>query len=351
MKADQKAFGIMPSGEKAFAYTLENEAGMQVVITNLGGTILKICVPDKKGTMRDVVLGHNSFEDYLTNPYFLGALIGRNSNRIANATIKIDGTIYQLDKNDGNHNLHGGPKGLHTRLMNGRLSTDAGHPSLILSIMIADMDDGLPGNLNIEVKYTLQNDNTLLIEYFAVSDKTTIINLTNHAYFNVAGHDSGSAYDQVLTLDSTFYTPNTADCLPTGEIMHVAGTPFDFREGKSLREGIYSDDAQIEQFGGYDHNLLLNGEGFRKVGSAIDTDTGHFMEFFTTLPGVQLFTYNGVPEGTKGKGGIDYNSYQGYCLESQLVPDAANRPWLRSPIYQANQPFIEKTAYKFGTLE
>lgn len=350
MQADQKAFGVMPNGEKAFAYTLENKLGMQVEITNLGGIILKICVPDQKGVMRDVVLGHNSFEDYLTNPYFLGALIGRNSNRIADAMIEIEGTRYQLDKNSGNNNLHGGLKGLHTRLMSGRLSTDDGEPSLLLSCIIPDMDDGLPGNLSIEVKYTLQNDNTLLIEYFAVSDKTTIINLTNHAYFNVAGHDSGNACDQLLTLDSTFYTPNTSECLPTGEILNVAGTPFDFSKGKSLREGIYSDNPQIEQFGGYDHNLLLNGDGFRKVGMAIDTDTGHFMEFFTTLPAVQLFTYNGVPEGTKGKGGIDYNSYQGYCLESQLVPDAANMPWLRSPIYQANQPFIEKTAYRFGTL-
>lgn len=297
----------------------------------------------------DVCLGHASLEGYLESPGYYGALIGRNANRIPGARIELDGVTYDLEKNDGENNLHGGAHGLHFRLFDAWLVRSGPNPSLYLSTTIGHMEDGLPGNLRVDVIYTLTEDNTLVLDYEAVSDRTTLINLTNHVYFNLAGHASGPIDSQVLTLAADFYTPGNAACLPTGEVLSVEGTPFDFRKGGAFSAGFRSDHPQIELFGGFDHNYCLSGREYRLAGGAMDPSSGRFLEFYTTLPAVQLYTCNNVAEGLRPKDGAAYSAHQGFCLESQTIPAAAAMPWLRSPIYLAGEVYRETTAYRFGT--
>jgi aldose 1-epimerase len=348
-KTSKTPWGKMPDGREASLYTLENSNGMRVSISDFGGIIYKIELPDRNGGYTDVTLGHENFEAYLTNPGFFGALIGRNGNRIGNATVELDGVEYALEKNDGENNLHGGKNGLHGKLFGAWFAKSGPNPSLCLTTTIAHMEDGLPGNLRVDVIYTLTEDNTLQLDYEAVSDRTTLINLTNHAYFNLTGHASGSVDGQVLTLNAPFYCPGDATCMPTGELFSVKDTPFDFRRGKRFAEAFESDHPQLAQYNGFDHNFCLPGNEYRLCGGAICPASGRYMEFYTTLPAVQVYTANGIKAGSKGKDGAEYGPRQAFCLESQTNPNAAAMPWLKSPIYRAGEIYRETTAYRFGT--
>ena len=343
-----KNFGIMPDGTTIPLYKLTNNNGMTVEISGLGGAIINLNVPDSKGSLADVALAHAVPDDYFTNPGYFGVLIGRNSNRIADAVCDIASVRYELAKNDGDHNLHSDKGSLCFRLMNGELFDSPDGPQLRLTCRLEHLSDGFPGNLDVTVTYTLTHDNAIVIDYEAVCDADTIINLTNHTYFNLAGHDSGSIKQHKLTLDAPFYCPNDKSGIPTGELLKVEGTPFDMRHGKKIGDGLDSGYPQIELFKGYDHNFILAGNGWRKIGKVEEPVSGRYMEIFTTQSNVQLYTHN-LGSGTmRGKDGTTYSAHQGFCLETQTTPNAARMPWLISPIYKTGQVYKERTAYCFG---
>lgn len=345
-----KVVGTMPNGKPILLYELENNSGMRAEICSLGGAIISLWVPDADGNLADVVLGHPNIEDYILNPFYFGALVGRNTNRIAGSTCMLDGVIYELDKNDGENNLHGGSKGLTYRLMEGELLKSEQESSLRLTCQIPHLSDGFPGNLDVVVTYTLQQDNVLVIDYEAVSDAETIINLTNHSYFNLSGHNSGSIKEHIITMDTPFYNPNDEECVPTGELLKVENTPFDMESGIKLGDGIESGFPQINMFNGYDHNVVLPGRGWRVVCKVEDPISGRVMEVLTTQSNIQLYTHNqsiSIP----GKNGACYEMHQGFTMETQTVPNGQAMPWMLSPIYKANDIYKERTAFRFKNLK
>lgn len=345
-----ESYGTLPDGRQALLYTLGNNSGMQAQITNFGGIIVSLSVPDRHGHPGDVVLGHPGFADYVKNPNYFGALVGRNSNRIGDAKLNLVGKVYALDKNDGNNNLHGGNNGLSYRLMTGEARTVGNQPVLLLTHTMEDMSDGFPGNLTISVAYALSDDNTLMIDYRGVCDQDTVINLTNHSYFNLSGHDSGPIDGHILQIDAPFYSPNTPECMPTGEIQSVTDTPFDFTSPKPIGQGFRSDCEQIKLFGGYDHNMVLDGCNYRKFASITDENSGRKMEISTNLPGVQLYTGNAIAPGTPGKNGAVYGPHYGFCMETQFFPNAMQMPWLLSPFFRADEEYVTTTGYHFTTI-
>jgi len=348
LKIQSKPYGNLPNGKQAFIYTLENSNGMSVSISNFGGAITNLLVPDKHGDIADVALAHGGIEGYFKNLGCLGAMIGRNSNRIRGACIEIAGKKYILSANNGNNNLHSASGNLMFRLFDADVQSVDGKPTLTLSHTIPDMDDDFPGQLNVSITLTLSDDNALKIDYHAVSDKDTIINLTNHSYFNLAGHSSGDVLNHTLELNADFYCSGSDDCIPTGEVLRVEDTPFDFRSAKQIGKDIYNDFPQIKLFGGYDHNFMLNGSGYRKISTLRDPVSGRSMVTYTDLPCVQLYTANNLSLPTPSKGGAFYTKHSGVCLETQTCPNAAEMPWLVSPIYPAGREYISTTAYKFG---
>lgn len=350
MKVDQKPFFKTKDGRETFLYTLENDSGLRAEVSDFGGAIYRLWVPDRKGEVADVTLGCPSPEAYMDNEhsyYYQGVLVGRNSNRIRDAVCKLGGIEYMLDQNLKPHNLHGGPNGLSFRLMEAEAYTKKDGACLRFSHRMEHLSDAFPGNLDIVVTYTITDDNTLLLEYDAVSDAETMINLTHHAYFNLAGHASGNISEQILELKAPFYMPVDDMALCTGEICSVDGTPFDFRGGQSFGEAFAKVHPHLEIQGGFDQNFLLPGEGYRLVGKVSHPASGRTMECCTTLPCVQLYTYN-TKAPIPGKDGVTYEKHQGFCLETQTVPNAAAMPWLRSPIYKAGERYKERTGYRFG---
>ena len=346
MKMDSKPFGKLPTGETARLYTLENDNGMSVTISDFGGIITNVLVPDRDGNFADVALAHDEFESYLQNPGSFGALIGRNANRIKDALLVIDDKTFKLPDTGGGLNAHGGPKGLSRRLFNAELRSIEGLPALMLSITVPDMDDGFPGKLTVTTAYTLTNDNTLVLDYHATTDADTIINLTNHSYFNLAGHDSGHTRDQILWIDSDFYAPRVESGLVSGEIYSVEGTSLDFRKAKPVGQDI-SDECHGKTADGYDHNYFLNGSGYRHVSTLKDPASGRVMETYTDLSCIQLYTANALPTPCREKSGAEYAPHQGIALETQFCPNAVYQPWLKSPIFRAGETFRSTTAYQF----
>lgn len=349
MKITVQPYGTMPDGSQALLYILENNRNMRVHITNWGGVVTNIFVPDKHGNIADVALGHKGFNDYLKNPGYHGALVGRNSNRISGAAFHIGDRDYILDKNDGENNLHGGPNGLSFRLFSSEVRTVGNVPALLLSCIMDDMSDGFPGAISINVAYALTDDNALMIDYRAVSDKDTVINLTNHTYFNLAGHDGGNIHGHMLELDADYFLPNRPDGVPNGEILSVDGTPFDFRKPKPIGQDIADGHNQIKLFSGYDHNFVLGGGyDYRKVATVTEPVSGRVMNVFTDLPGIQLYTSNMLDSSATYKDGATYSNHQGFCLETQLFPNAVHMPWLASPVYRAGEEYISTTTYQFA---
>ena len=347
-----KQFGKLNDSTSAMVYTLKNASGMEVAITNFGGYVLSIKVPDKDGNYTDVVHSCDSLPQYVKGTPFFGPIVGRYGNRIGNGTFNLDGKTYTLAKNNGPNSLHGGKVGFDKKLWAATI-IDGEEPALKLNYTSPDMEEGYPGNLAVEVTYTLQKDNALKIEYKAVTDKATVVNLTNHTYFNLAGaNGTNTILDHELTLNADKITPVDATLIPTGELMPVAGTPFDFQ--KSTRIGARIDDTsdvQIKYGGGYDHCwVFADSSKTLKPGATVyEPTSGRVMEMFTTEPAVQFYTGNFLNGSAVGKGGkVKYEKRSGFCLETQHYPDSPNKPQFPSTVLRPGETYATTTVYKFS---
>ncbi len=346
-------FGKLPDGTAVDLYTLTNAKGMEAAITNFGGIIVSLKVPDSKGSLGDVTLGFKSFEPYIQNPTFFGALIGRYGNRIANGKFTLDGKTYTLPVNNGPNSLHGGIKGFHKVLWQAKPIEGPKGPALELKYLSKDGEEGYPGNLAVTVTYTLTDANELRIDYAATTDKDTVVNLTNHAYFNLDGDGSGTILDQELQLDASRFTPVDANLIPLGELKPVAGTPFDFTKPHTIGERINAADQQIERGGGYDHNFVINGPAgtLRPAAKAFSPKTGRLMEVLTTEPGMQFYSGNFLDGTLTGKTGAKYVKRTGFCLETQHFPDSPNQPSFPSTVLKPGQEYRSTTVYRFSVAK
>ena len=345
---NKESFGTSKQGEAVSVYMLENEKGSKVRVTDYGAALVSIIVPDKDGNMQDVLLGYDNVTGYENNTCYFGAVIGRNGNRIAQAQLTINGVSYQLDANDNENNLHSGEKGMDTIVWGVKEYKDN---TIRLTVRSADKEQGFPGNMDAEVTYILTDDDTVEINYKAVSDQDTVANFTNHAYFNLEGHAFGSVLGQELMLRASNFTPVIdAKAIPTGEIAPVAGTPMDFTTAKTIGQDIEADDIQIRYGGGYDHNFVLDKTekgAFELIAEAYAPGTGIVMKVFTDLPGVQFYSGNFITT-QDGKQGAVYEKRQGFCLETQFFPNSVNEPNFESPILKAGEVYTTKTSYQFG---
>lgn len=341
---EKKEYGRV--GEKeVYLYKLDNGRGLSAEIITYGG-ILRTLTFD--GT--DVVLGRDSLEEYMNNTGCYGALIGRNSNRIANGEFTLNGVKYTLAKNNGNNNLHGGLVGFGKRVWDSK-AIDKEEPSLVLTLVSADGDEGFPGKVKVKVTYTLTSDNAIKIHYEGKSNRDTLLNMTNHTYFNLNGHASGTVDDHVLKMASGFYTPNTPECMPYGVVEKTEGTPFDFTEGLRLGDGFASDHEQIKLFSGYDHNFALDGFGYREFATLSGDKTGIIMTAYTDRPAVQIYSGNGIDSERICKEGAKYPRHGGVCLETQVFPNAMEYSHFPSPILKKGDKYDTVTAFRFSKGE
>lgn len=344
MAVSKKSFGTCKCGKEIFLYTLENKNGMKAEVMNYGAILVNLFVPDKNGTLKDVVLGFDKLEDYFVNGCFFGSTIGPNANRIGNAEFVVDGVTCKLDPNDGSNNLHSHrEEGYHKRYWDTKEEDD----SIIFSLT-DEGTMGYVGNKKFEVTYTLTDTNQLQIHYHATSDVNTVINPTNHTYFNLDGHKAGSIINHTLQLDAANYTPVAEGGIPTGEIAPVAGTPFDFTSPKVIGKEIDASHEQLQLTGGYDHNWVLDhADGsVRKFAQAKAAESGITMNVYTDLPGVQFYAGNFIKK-ENGKDGTEYLFRHGFCLETQGFPDAVNKPNFPSVIYGPQKEFNSTTIYEF----
>jgi aldose 1-epimerase len=344
-------FGSLPSGEPVSLYRFRNNKGVEVAITSFGGRIVSIIVPDRQGRTVDIALGFENVDGYLAkNPYF-GALVGRYANRIANARFRLDGHEYSLDANDPPNTLHGGKRGFDSVLWKAEQIEGHDGPILQLRHESPDGDEGFPGALDVEVRYSLSDSNELRIEFSATTDKKTVLNLTNHSYFQLAGHSAGSVLDHVVTINADHFTPVDRNLIPTGELRSVAGTPFDFLQPKRIGEQIDASDEQLKLAIGYDHNFVLNKNGNSSgptfAARAVDPASGRMLEVFTTQPGVQFYTGNHLHGNVKGKGTV-YNFRTGFCLETQHFPDSPNHPEFPSTELVPGDTWKSVTIFRFS---
>lgn len=349
MKINKTHYGNLQDGTQVQLFTLTNSNSMTVKIMNYGGTIVSIEVPDRDGKLDDITLGYDSLEEYCSGTYFFGALIGRHANRIENSEFNLNGITYHLAKNDGNNHLHGGNRGFDKVVWDAKILEDTKGQVLELVYRSPDGEENYPGNLDVKVLYTLTENNELKIEYSAISDKDTVVNLTNHAYFNLSGHASGSILDHQLRIDADYFTPSNDECIPTGEIRKVKNTPMDFTSLTAVGARIESDDEQIVYGKGYDHNWVLNvsGKTPEKAAEVFDAKTGRFMEVYTTKPGIQFYTANFV-DSAQGKAGAIYNKRSALCLETQYFPNGLKYRHFPSPILKAGDEYRYTTIYKFS---
>ncbi len=348
MAVTQSSFGKSREGEELSLFTIGNASGTRVVVSDLGATIVSIFFRDKSGTEKDIILGYDTPEGYYNGTCFFGACIGRSGNRIDKGRFTIDGRTYQLAINDNQNNLHSGPDGFDSRRFT---LTGKTEDSVTLSLEDPDLRQGYPGNFRMSVTYTLTDDNKLMLHYTAACDQDTVCNLTNHTYFNLGGHDSGSIEDTELWLAAKEYTPVIDhEAIPTGEYAPVAGTPFDFTTPKTIGRDIREDNEQLKFVGGYDHNFVLQHErsGALKFAEAYQPRTGICMECFTDLPGFQFYAGNFITEGEKGKKGAVYGKRCGFCLETQFYPNSINQEGFARPLLKAGETFESTTAYQFS---
>ncbi|MBH1939556.1 galactose mutarotase [Mobilitalea sibirica] len=350
MKITQKLFGKTGKGQEATLYTISNNNGMKVTFTDYGANIVSIIVPDAQGNMADVALGFENLTGYEENKPYFGALIGRHSNRIAGAKFELNGKIYELDKNDGENNLHGGYTGYHKFIYDTEIYQEEDIISIEFSRLSPHMEQGFPGNLDISVTYSLTESNELVIEYHAVSDRDTIVNLTNHTYFNLAGHNAGSILDHKVWIKANQFTPTSDDLIPTGELWDVTGTPMDFRTLKSIRQDIDADYKPLLQAGGYDHNYVLDitGGEVEKVSEVVEETSGRRMEIYTDMPGMQIYTGNMIEPVEHCKGGATYQKRDGVCFETQYFPNSCNTKSFPSCVLKAGKEYDSVTIYKFS---
>nr|WP_307267256.1 aldose epimerase family protein [Chryseobacterium sp. W4I1] len=342
-------YGVSPKGDSIKKYTLTNKNGMKVEVINFGGIITSLTAPDKNGKYEDVVLGFTKPEGYFNgNPYYFGALIGRYGNRIANAKFTLDGKTYEIDKNDGSNSLHGGKEGFHTRFWNIEPVKDAKFPTLKLTYISADGEEGYPGKLTTTVFYTLTDDNALEISYEAETDKPTVVNLTQHSYFNLSGNFTKPITDHELQINADQFLPVNETLIPTGEQKAVKGTSFDFTVSKAIGKDVNADDDQLKKGKGYDHNWILNGKGMRSIAKVYHQGTGRLMEVLTDEPGVQFYSGNFLDGKFDTKTGGKNEFRTGFCLETQHFPDSPNQASFPSTELKPRQKYHSKTIYKFS---
>ena len=341
MLITKQAYGET-DGKKVYLYTLTNTNGLKAEIINFGGIITKLYVPDRKGNFADIVLGCDTLEDYISKGGYFGALIGRYGNRIAKGKFKLNGVEYKLAQNNGENHLHGGIKGFNKVVWDAEEMKADNGIALKLFYLSEDGEEGYPGILSCTVIYTLTNDNELKISYEAETDKTTVINLTNHSYFNLGGHNSGDILGHEIMLRADYFLPVDAGLIPTGRIEPVKGTPMDFTNPKTIG-------SRIEQVtGGYDHNYCLNSsDGSLALAAEVyEPDSGRIMQIFTTQPGIQFYTGNFLNGSSKGKGAV-YYKHNGFCLETQHFPDSPNRANYPTVVLRPGQKYKQLTVHKF----
>jgi aldose 1-epimerase len=324
--------------------TLSNKSGMTVELLNIGAVIYSIRTPDKNGRMEDVVLGYRDLEIYRINPSFLGCVAGRYANRIANARFELNGVAYPLYANNNGNHLHGGKKGFDKVLWT---LVHADEHSAEYTYESADMEEGYPGKLDVRVRYTLTEDNGLEIHYEAVSDKDTIVNLTNHSYFNLSGNPANDIGGHWLQIFADACTPVNEKLIPTGEIRPVAGTPLDFTQSKPIGKEIGADDEQLKLAQGYDHNFVLRGQGFKKAAEVYEPVSGRCMEVSTTKPGVQFYSGNNLKD-FENKDGAICGYRCGFCLETQYYPDSPNQKGFSDAVLKAGEKYAHTTLYRFS---
>ena len=341
-------FGKTSDGTPVELYTLENAKGMHAGIMTYGGTLVSLTAPDKSGKLADVVLGLDSVDGYQHQTAFFGALIGRYGNRIGHGTFKLEGKTYTLPKNDGQNTLHGGPEGFDKKVWKAHASGN----TLELTYVSKDGEMGFPGTLTTKVVYTLTDNNELKIDYTATTDKPTVVNLTNHSYFNLAGAGNGTNLDHQVMINADRFTPVDEGLIPTGELKPVKGTPFDFTKATAIGARINQNDQQLKFGKGYDHNWVLNksaADALTKAAEVYEPKSGRVMEVFTTEPGLQFYTGNFLDGTVKGKGGIAYPQRAAFCMETQHYPDSPNKPAFPTTELKPGQTYHTTTTYKFST--
>jgi len=343
----QRLFGHLPDGRPVTLYTLVNNKGARADIMNYGGIVVRLYMPDRNGHYDDVVLGYDHLEGYLTNNPYFGAIVGRYANRIAKGRFVLDGKVYQLATNDGPNHLHGGIKGFDKRLWKARPFMSADGPALELKYFSRDGEEGYPGNLQVTAVYTLTDENELRLDFTAVTDKPTIVNLSHHSYFNLACE--GTILDHQVMIVADAFTPVDATLIPTGEIRPVEGTPFDFRKPTPIGARIHEDDIQLKYGRGYDHNWVIR----KPLGTlglmarVYEPKTGRIMEVLSTEPGLQFYTGNFLDGTIVGKGGRRYVHRSGFCMEPQHYPDSPNKPHFPSVVLRPGQVYRNTIIYRF----
>lgn len=359
------AWGVTPEGDSITLYTLRNAHGMTVRVADWGGIVTQVLVPDRHGNVADVVLGHDSLAAYVAGTPYFGAIVGRYANRIAGGRFSLDGKSFELATNNGPNHLHGGARGFDRRpwdafvVQSGPVPGSgfdvpgAGRSTVVLSRTSEDGEEGYPGRLDVEVSVTLTNGNELRFEYEATTDAPTIVNLTHHGYWNLAGHDAGDVLDHELEIRASRFTPVDAGLIPTGELRPVEGTPFDFRAPAAIGARIGEDDEQLRRGGGYDHNFALDdwtGDGTLRLAARLrDPGSGRVMEVRSTEPGLQFYSGNFLDGSDVGRGGAVYAKRTGLCLETQHFPDSPNHPEFPSTVLRPGETYRSTTVYRFRT--
>jgi aldose 1-epimerase len=340
----------MPDGTPVRLFTLTNASGAEVRAISYGAILVSIKVPDRAGRLGDVAIGHDTLDGYLTRSRFFGALVGRYGNRIGGGQFTLDGRTYTLAKNNGPNHLHGGTKGFDKVVWQGSINKDSRGPSVTFTRTSADGEEGYPGTLVARVTYTLSATNEVILDYHATTDKPTVVNLTNHSYFNLAGEGSGDILAHRVTIAADSYTPVDSGQIPTGEIASVAGTPFDFRQETPIGARIDADHEQLRIGTGYDHNFVLRKKaaGLSHAVRVVDPSSGRTMDVSTTEPGVQFYTGNRLDGSYNGKGGHAYGKRSAFCLETQHFPDSPNKPNFPSTVVRPGQEYRSTTVYAFG---
>jgi aldose 1-epimerase len=349
-------FGVTADGQEVTKYTLTNANGMQVEIMNYGGIILSLKAPDRDGQLEDIVLGYDTLAEYEAETPYFGALIGRYGNRIARGRFKLDGQEYTLATNNDPNHLHGGDRGFDKVVWEARSPgpDTGGNPTLWLSYVSEDGEEGYPGTLRSEVRYELTDENALVIHYRAETDAPTPVNLTQHTYFNLSGNAKRDILDHKLHINADRYTPVDATLIPTGELAPVSGTPFDFREAKAIGLEIDDEDEQLGFGLGYDHNWVVNQQAPGEMGyvaTLSDTESGRMLEIHSTEPGLQFYSGNFLDGSLSGKGGVRYEHRWGLCLETQHFPDSPNQPAFPSTILRPGEIYDTRTVWQFSVAE
>ena len=352
MRINKKLFGITKNGEEVYVYTLENNNGISVSISEFGATIVKLLVPDRNGNVSDIVGGYDSLSSYENGDGYQGAIVGRFGNRIAKGIFTLDGATYKLYINNGENHLHGGKIGFSHKVWTSEAKENGDSVSLKLSLVSPDGDEGYPGELSVSVVYTLDSD-SLCISYSATTDKKTVLNLTNHSYFNLAGYDSGKIFDHVIKISADRFLPTDAGLIPTGEIASVSGTPFDFRKSKSIGRDFYADDINLKNALGYDHCLVFDesiGTDTPKI-VVKENNSGRAMEVYTSMPAVHFYTGNFLNNPDYPfKGGYPQATQNAFCLETENMPDSVNHENFTDCTLDVGQKFESFTRFRFFTV-